>query len=300
MPEGVPTATASQKLNSLPSFGAGDVLMFVLDPATARLWTGKNGIWHSDLVSGAPTWTAGGNTAFHPHIHGRNPGDGGTLRTLPSQFSYPVPPVARALGFAGPDLSIFEADAFIEFGWDKDLSVGEFDAWLAFGGGTRLTTATAVQFVDYGGGKALTTAHTSLYIEVELPLVPSCIWAISPPTSPVSRGCSEPQPEGSTPPLMSTPTAPERRAAQFSHVPRTRPSWRVFSCPVTGERSNIRTSDTRDPIRLIQSGLEQLGRSPGAIDGLWGPAYSPCNKSTVGRQWSRGLPGTAGPPALDH
>jgi uncharacterized protein (TIGR02594 family) len=27
---------------------------------------------------------------------------------------------------------------------------------------------------------------------------------------------------------------------------------------------------TRDPIRLIQNGLDQLGHSPGAIDGLWG------------------------------
>jgi hypothetical protein len=163
------TATASQRLTGLPSFGAGDVLMFVLDPANARLWIGKNGIWRDDPVSGAPTWTAGGSTAFHPQIQGRGPGDGGTLRALPSQFSYPVPPGVHALGFADPDFSIFEADAFFEFGWDKNLSVGAFDAWLVFGGGTRLTTANASLFVDHGGGKALTAAHTSLYIEVELP-----------------------------------------------------------------------------------------------------------------------------------
>jgi uncharacterized protein (TIGR02594 family) len=30
------------------------------------------------------------------------------------------------------------------------------------------------------------------------------------------------------------------------------------------------TANTRDPIRLIQNGLDQLGHSPGAIDGLWG------------------------------
>jgi uncharacterized protein (TIGR02594 family) len=30
------------------------------------------------------------------------------------------------------------------------------------------------------------------------------------------------------------------------------------------------TTSTRDPIRLIQNGLEQLGHSPGAIDGRWG------------------------------
>ena len=163
------TVTASQRLTGLPSFGAGDVLMFVLDPANARLWIGKNGIWRDDPVSGAPTWTAGGSTAFYPQIQGRGSGDGGTLRALPSQFSYPVPPNMRALGFADPDLSIFEADAFFEFAWNKGLSVGEFDAWLVFGGGTRLTSANASLFVDHGGAKALTAAHTSLYIEVELP-----------------------------------------------------------------------------------------------------------------------------------
>ncbi len=30
------------------------------------------------------------------------------------------------------------------------------------------------------------------------------------------------------------------------------------------------TTDTREPLRLIQSGLDKLGHSPGTIDGLWG------------------------------
>ncbi len=30
------------------------------------------------------------------------------------------------------------------------------------------------------------------------------------------------------------------------------------------------TTDTRDPLHLIQSGLEQLGHRPGAVDGIWG------------------------------
>lgn len=29
-------------------------------------------------------------------------------------------------------------------------------------------------------------------------------------------------------------------------------------------------TDTRDPLRLIQAGLDRLGHSPGVIDGLWG------------------------------
>jgi len=163
------TATASQRVTGLPTYGAGDVLMFVLDPAAASLWIGKNGIWHNDPVSGSATWSAGGSSAFYPQIQGRNPGDGGTLRSLSSQFSYPVPPGAQALSFEEPDLSIFEAHAFIEFGWDNDLSISEFEAWLDLGGGAHLNSTGASLFLDHGGGKALSTAHSSLYIEVELP-----------------------------------------------------------------------------------------------------------------------------------
>ena len=30
------------------------------------------------------------------------------------------------------------------------------------------------------------------------------------------------------------------------------------------------TTDPNEPIRLIQSGLDKLGHTPGAIDGQWG------------------------------
>jgi hypothetical protein len=163
------TSTASQRITGMPTYGAGDVLMFVLDPAAASLWIGKNGIWRDDPVSGAPTWTAGGSAAFYPQIQGRNPGDGGTMRSQPSQFSYPVPPGVRALGFEEPDLRIFEAHAFIEFAWDKDLTIGAADLWIDLGGDTRLTTSVASIFIEHGGSSLLTAAHATLYIEVELP-----------------------------------------------------------------------------------------------------------------------------------
>lgn len=163
------TSTASQRITGMPTYGAGDVLMFVLDPAAASLWIGKNGVWRDDPVSGAPTWTAGGSAAFYPQIQGRNPGDGGTIRSQPSQFSYPVPPGVRALGFEEPDLRIFEAHAFIEFTWDKDLTIGAADLWIDLGGDTRLTTSVAAIFIEHGGSSLLTAAHATLYIEVELP-----------------------------------------------------------------------------------------------------------------------------------
>jgi len=163
------TGTASQRLSGLAPYGAGDVVMFVFDPGDASLWIGLNGIWCDDPVTGTPTWTAAPSAAFYPQIQGRDPGDGGTLRSLPSQFSYPVPPGTQALGYEDPDLRIYQAHAFLEFAWDKDLSVAELEAWLDLGGGPRLTSGNVSLFLDHGGGTALSAAHAALYIEVELP-----------------------------------------------------------------------------------------------------------------------------------
>ena len=53
-------------------------------------------------------------------------------------------------------------------------------------------------------------------------------------------------------------------------------------------------TDTRDPLRLIQSGLDKLGHSPGAIDGLWGPSTARAMKALLaanGRAASVAPPG---------
>lgn len=54
-------------------------------------------------------------------------------------------------------------------------------------------------------------------------------------------------------------------------------------------------TDTREPIRLIQSGLDKLGHSPGAIDGLWGLRTARAMKSLLaanGRAASVAPPGS--------
>ncbi|SEN76215.1 hypothetical protein SAMN04488003_13323 [Loktanella fryxellensis] len=163
------TASFAQQLTGLPTFGAGDVLMFVIDPTNGRLWIGKNGIWRDDPVSGAATWMAAASAAFHPQLQGRNPGDGGTLRSLPSQFSYPVPSGITALGYLDPDLRFFEAAAFLEIGWDRGLSVAGASFWISRGGGQHLTGADAALFLEQGGGRGGTWTQANLYIEVELP-----------------------------------------------------------------------------------------------------------------------------------
>ena len=163
------TALAIQQLAGLPPHGAGDVLMFVLDPAHARLWIGKNGVWRDDPVSGAPTWTSSPGAGFHPQIQGRSPGDGGTLRSLPAQFSFPVPSGTVPLALEEPDLRIFEAQAFLEFGAGPGLGIGTVEAWLELGGGPRPTADTVSTFLDLGGQEHPTAAQAALYIEVELP-----------------------------------------------------------------------------------------------------------------------------------
>lgn len=124
------TASAVQRVTGLPPYGAGDVLMFVLDPATAALWIGINGIWHDDPVGDPPTWTAGGSSAFYPQIQGRDPGDGGTLRSTPAQFSYPVPPGVQALSFDVPDLQILMADCWLDLRAGQGLSSASVDIYL--------------------------------------------------------------------------------------------------------------------------------------------------------------------------
>lgn len=142
------TTNEAQRVSGLPRFGAGDTLMFVLDPVSASLWIGKNGIWFTDPVTDPPVWSAGGSTAFYPQIQGRNAGDGGTLRSTPTQFSYPIPPGVAALGALNPDLLIFQSDAFLEIGWDRGLSLAELELWQELGGATDLTLGNAALYIE--------------------------------------------------------------------------------------------------------------------------------------------------------
>jgi len=163
------TASAVQRLSGLPSFGAGDVLMFVLDPSDARLWIGKDGVWRDDPVAGAPTWTAGGSAAFYPYIQGRDPGDGGTLRSLASQFAYPVPFGVEPLGRTDPTLRILQAHSFLEIGWDSALSIAALEPWRDLGGGAHITAASSAVYLEQGGSAALSAAQIDLFLELELP-----------------------------------------------------------------------------------------------------------------------------------
>jgi hypothetical protein len=163
-----PTISAQQRITTLPPYGRGDVLMFVFDPALARIWIGKNGIWHSDPVTGAPVFTSSPSPAFYPFIHGRNSGDGGTLRSLPSQFAYPVPQGCRALGYIEPHLTIASAAAFWELGHDDPLSVAEVSLWLEQGSSSALTITEVSIFVERGTETGINISHFDTFIELDL------------------------------------------------------------------------------------------------------------------------------------
>jgi hypothetical protein len=161
------TTLQSQRVTTLPPYGRGDVLMFVFDPAFSRIWIGKNGIWHADPLTAAPVFTGTFSPAFYPYIHGRNAGDGGTLRSLPSQFAYPVPQGCRALGYVEPALTVLEASAFWEIGWDSPLTAAEIAVWLEQGGTSALSSAEASLHVELGGSANLTVSDASLYFELD-------------------------------------------------------------------------------------------------------------------------------------
>jgi Putative phage tail protein len=89
----------TQKVTGLLPFGAGDVVMLCFEPATAKIWTGVNGIWNHPL-SGVPTFTGTPAAAWHARVQGRDPGDGGRLISAAADFAHPLPPGAAPLADA--------------------------------------------------------------------------------------------------------------------------------------------------------------------------------------------------------
>jgi hypothetical protein len=162
------TTLQSQRVTSLPPYGRGDVLMFVFDPAFSRIWIGKNGIWHGDPLTAAPVFTGTFSPAFYPYIHGRNAGEGGTLRSLPSQFAYPVPQGCRALGYVEPHLTIAATSAYWELGPSDGFTLAEAALWVEQGGSTALTIADLSIFIERGTETGITIAHIDTFIELEL------------------------------------------------------------------------------------------------------------------------------------
>jgi hypothetical protein len=59
-------------------------------------------------------------------------------------------------------------------------------------------------------------------------------------------------------------------------------------------------TDTRDPLRLIQSGLEKLGHSPRRRRWPLGPAHRPSDEGAAGGERSRSIWCPTGPTALDQ
>ncbi|PQO22064.1 hypothetical protein C2I36_15070 [Rhodobacteraceae bacterium WD3A24] len=119
------------------SYGAGDIVMMAFNPVTGGLWVGLNGTWDKDPETSAPvevSTAAGGD--FWVIGQGRETDEGGTLRSLTSQFSYPVPggfiALGESLGIAD-GVAAQVAEMWTELGGGADLSTARLEAWHQFG-----------------------------------------------------------------------------------------------------------------------------------------------------------------------
>ncbi len=60
------------------------------------------------------------------------------------------------------------------------------------------------------------------------------------------------------------------------------------------------TTDQTEAIRLIQSGLDRLGHTPGAIDGQWGLRTASALKSLLTANGRAASLASPGPLTVDH
>ena len=160
------------RIGSYTAYGAGDILMMAFDPSIGGLWIGRNGAWEANPDTGAPNETstaAGGD--FWPVVQGREPGEGGTLRSLRSQFSYPVPErciaLSESLGVAD-GVAAQIAEGWTELGGGPALGAARLDAWIALGGGRDVGVARLDAWHEIGGGAAASVARHDLWIEKDI------------------------------------------------------------------------------------------------------------------------------------
>ncbi|PQO23992.1 hypothetical protein C2I36_05175 [Rhodobacteraceae bacterium WD3A24] len=121
-------------IGSYTAYGAGDIVMMPFDPATGSLWIGLNGTWENDPATLGPVEvsTAAAND-FWVVGQGRETDEGGTLRTLTSQFSYTVPSGFIALGEGlgiEDGVASFTAEQWIEIGGGQALSAAVNELWI--------------------------------------------------------------------------------------------------------------------------------------------------------------------------
>lgn len=144
--------TAVDIRGSYTAYGAGDIVMLAFDPASGGLWIGLNGAWATDPAVDPPTEvTDTPGMTFRPVAQGRAPGEGGTLRSLPGQFSFPVPSTCIALGdslgIAG-GVAVQEAAGWIEMGGTGPLSAARADVWHEIGGGRPASAAAQDLWIE--------------------------------------------------------------------------------------------------------------------------------------------------------
>lgn len=109
----------TQQASGFPTYGINDTIMFAFNPITKQFWLGKNGVWHRNPETEAASYVANtSNQIWYPYVQGRNTASGGTIKTVPADFLYPVPASAIALGrtLLTYDITIDYAQSFSVLG----------------------------------------------------------------------------------------------------------------------------------------------------------------------------------------
>ncbi len=157
------------RLGSYTAYGAGDIVMMAFDPGSGGLWVGLNGVWENDPDTDMPSeisTAAGGD--FWPVGQGREPDEGGTLRSLRSQFSYPVPARCIALGesLGVPDgVAASSVNGWVEIGGGDPFSVARLEEWHEAGAGHGASVAVVEAWHEIGGSEAASTSAHELWTE---------------------------------------------------------------------------------------------------------------------------------------
>lgn len=146
---------ATQQVTGLVTYGNGSIVMIAFNPVTKGFWVGKNGVWHRNPETETPSYSApSASVTWFPYVQGRNTSSGGTIKTIPSEFTYPIPSNAKALG---------RTELFSEI----RVPMNRLYSVLGKGSDT-LTVHQAKTFAIVGKNDASITLHSSrIYLVVE-------------------------------------------------------------------------------------------------------------------------------------
>ena len=128
-------------LATVSTFTTGNVLQFVYDTFTGAVYIGRNGTWFNDPASNVPTLYTHFGSNYYPAANVSDNGDIVELRSIASQFSYPVPSNCRAYG---ADLTNYTYQSVPIF--NPSFETGNVTGWTSSSSHLARSVAGAAEF----------------------------------------------------------------------------------------------------------------------------------------------------------